>query len=125
MPLLPDLLRERRRVLDRYVATLGDAVRLIVPDHPYSGYKVVVELPGHTDRGRVKDAMAQRGIGLQSEIYELPLHHQPAISARHVGESYPGAERSCGRQICLPVYPSLDDGAVDFVAESLLEVLGG
>jgi dTDP-4-amino-4,6-dideoxygalactose transaminase len=122
--LLPEFVGERRRVLHRYAATLVGAVDLIVPDHPYSGYKALVNLPEGVDRQQVKEAMARREIYLQSEIYELPLHRQPAISDRHVGESYLGAESSCARQLCLPIYPSLSDDAVDLVARSLLEVLG-
>lgn len=122
--LMPELVGERRRVLRRYADTLAHTVDLIVPDHPCSGYKALVNLDVGVDRQQVKEAMGRREIFLQSEIYELPLHRQPAISDRHFGESYPGAERSCARQLCLPIYPSLSDDAVDFVARSLLEVLG-
>jgi dTDP-4-amino-4,6-dideoxygalactose transaminase len=114
----------RRRVADHYIQLLNDVpgVTLIRPGHDYSGYKVIVMLENSIDREELKRRMVTSDVQLAGEIYAAPLHHQPALGD-YRWQRFPGAEFSCARQICLPVYPTLDDERVLRVANTLIEQL--
>lgn len=118
----------RRDVAARYSEAframgLASHVQVVEPWHPYSGYKYVAMLPEGVSRTRVKTELASQGIHLPGEIYEVPLHLQPALADRHEGERYPGTELSCERQICLPIYPTLTAEQVEHVVHRLAEVV--
>ncbi|MEV5887124.1 DegT/DnrJ/EryC1/StrS family aminotransferase [Streptomyces sp. NPDC052020] len=122
---LPAAVAARRQVAAGYAEALKEAAagEFLLPDHPYSGYKAVVLLPPGTDRGLLKGALRERGVQPQGEVYEIPLHHQPVLRDRYAGAEFPGAERSCATQLCLPIYPSLDDKRLAYAAQVLAEAL--
>jgi dTDP-4-amino-4,6-dideoxygalactose transaminase len=109
----------RRRVADAYVEALAGVPGLVVlrPDHPYSGYKVVALLVPGIDRALLKERCAAAGVQLAGEVYAEPLHHQPVLADRYRRLDFPGAEAACARQICLPVYPTLDAARVELVVQ--------
>jgi perosamine synthetase len=121
---LDEFVSARRHVAQRYADLLAEVpgLTLLDPGHPYSGYKVVALLPDHVDRTSLKERVAADGVHLAGEVYAMPLHHQPVLDQyQHL--RMPGSEFSCARQICLPVYPTLDDARVDRVAELLVKQL--
>lgn len=87
-------------------------IRWISPWHPYSGYKAIGYLADDLDRTVVKHRMQAAGVQPAGEIYALPLHRQPVLAEEWAGHQFPGAEYSCDRQLCLPIYPSLTDPQV-------------
>lgn len=111
----------RRRIAERYRERLAGTVGLplLDPGHPYSGYKVLGYLPAGTDRAALKKAVAADGVQLAGEVYEIPLHQQPVLHDEYGRLRLPGAEFSCARQLCLPVYPTLDDARLDRVVDVL------
>jgi dTDP-4-amino-4,6-dideoxygalactose transaminase len=129
--LLKDLaadVQARREVAARYSEAfrsteLASDIEVLEPWHPYSGYKYVAMLPHGVSRSHVKTTLLEEGIHLPGEIYEVPLHLQPVLIGRHVGERYPGAELACERQVCLPIYPTLTAEEVKHVVRRLTEVV--
>lgn len=122
---LSDTVRERRRVADAYRRRLAEVsdVTPILPEHPYSGYKVPVMLPVGVDRADVKEALSARGVQAAGEVYELPLHRQPVLADEYGGLEMAGADQACSRQLCLPIYPTLDARRIDHVVSALADAL--
>jgi len=123
---LDDWVAARRRIAARYHSLLPgpSGVSVLLPDHPYSGYKVIAWLPPGVAREHLKRDLAAAGIHLPGEVYAEPLHHQPVLAKEYGHLSLPGAERACAQQICLPVYPTLDSGRVEVVADAVLSLVG-
>ena len=115
----------RREVADRYASALADHpdLTLLRPGHPYSGYKVVGLLSPGVNRDQLKERLSKAEIRLAGEVYAEPLHHQPVLEPMYRGLSFPGAERACASQICLPVYPTLGADRVDLVVRVVTEAL--
>lgn len=115
----------RRSVADAYADALADVPGLTIlrPWHPYSGYKVVCQLAPGIDRAALKMGLAAAGIQLAGEVYEEPLHHQPVLAGQYGHLHFAGAEVSCLRQVCLPVYPTLDADRLHLVASTLTQCL--
>jgi dTDP-4-amino-4,6-dideoxygalactose transaminase len=115
----------RRRVADAYADALADVpgVTVLRPWHPYSGYKVVCQLAPDIDRATLKIQLAAAGVQLAGEVYEEPLHHQPVLAEQYGQLHFPGTEIACLRQVCLPVYPTLDADRMHLVANTLTQCL--
>ncbi|MEE4596104.1 DegT/DnrJ/EryC1/StrS family aminotransferase [Streptomyces sp. DSM 41524] len=115
----------RRHWAEGYAKLLGAApgMRLVRSGHPYSGYKAIGYLRPGLDRADFKREVARAGVQLAGEVYEIPLHKQPALLDMHAGEVFPGAEMSCGRQVCLPIYPTLGEDRLERVAAAVADVL--
>jgi perosamine synthetase len=124
---LDEHVRARRRAAEAYARLLTGVVglRVLRPDHPYSGYKVIVYLAPGIDRSDLKNRVAAAGVQLAGEVYAEPLHRQPVLDERYGRLCLPGAERACSRQICLPVYPTLDPERAESVVSILLQCLPG
>jgi dTDP-4-amino-4,6-dideoxygalactose transaminase len=72
-------------------------------------------------RDRVRAGLAQRGI--QTGVhYPVPCHRQPPLR-RFAEHALPVAEQAAGELLSLPMFPHLTEGQVDYVCESLCEVL--
>jgi dTDP-4-amino-4,6-dideoxygalactose transaminase len=81
----------------------------------------VIRVP---DRDRVKQALAERGIGT-AIYYPLPLHLQPCFSNLGYREGdLPETERACREVLALPIYPELEDEQVQYVAQSVRAAVG-
>ncbi|MGW3313409.1 DegT/DnrJ/EryC1/StrS family aminotransferase [Streptomyces sp. NPDC001073] len=115
----------RREWATEYHKLLGlvPGIQMIPAGHPYSGYKVIGYLSDGLDRTSFKKAVAEAGVQLAGEVYELPLHEQPVLQAWHRGIVLPGAERSCGRQVCLPIYPTLGPARLRHVVAVVTDFL--
>lgn len=76
------------------------------------------------DRDAVQDELKSRGIGTAIH-YPRPLHLQKAFA--HLGYKsgdFPHAENACRNVLALPLFPELTDQQVDYVCESLREIVG-
>ena len=72
-------------------------------------------------RDRVRAGLAQRGI--QTGVhYPVPCHRQPPLR-RFAERPLPVAEQAAGELLSLPMFPHLTERQVDYVCESLCEVL--
>ena len=94
-------------------------------------YKYVVLLAGGDKDAVVRDdvklAMESKGIAMPGLVYDVPLHKQPAIlespSLIPYGGSLENSEWVTAHHLCLPIYLGLSEDEVDFVVESLKEIL--
>jgi dTDP-4-amino-4,6-dideoxygalactose transaminase len=93
-----------------------------IADGNWSIYnQYVVRVP---ERDRVKQALAERGIGT-AVYYPIALHLQECYkSMGHREGDFPVSEKACREVLALPVYPELPAGHAEHVAKSLLEVVG-
>jgi dTDP-4-amino-4,6-dideoxygalactose transaminase len=125
LPRLDSYVARRRELTAFYLRALADnpAFQLVEPWHPVSGYKVVGYLADGFDRADVKRRVLHHGVQLAGEIYEIPLHRQPVLAAECPGDPLPGADYSCDRQLCLPIYPTLTEDQAATVVDVLLSVL--
>jgi perosamine synthetase len=103
---LPSFLEARRQVASWYHDALRDRsdLTVLVPSGPCSWYKYIVLLPDGVEKPGVRARMAERGVHLAGEVYEVPLHRQP-VFPQWAGESFPGAEAFARRHVCLPIHP--------------------
>jgi dTDP-4-amino-4,6-dideoxygalactose transaminase len=121
---LEEFLEVRERVARRYGAALAGVDGLdplpVPPDGRTNHYKyIVVPRPG-TDRARLKKELnARYEVSLSGEVYEAPLHQQPAFESFATG-ALPVAEDLCARHICLPVHSDMTDAEADHVVGSLI-----
>ncbi|MHB8540805.1 MAG: DegT/DnrJ/EryC1/StrS family aminotransferase [Candidatus Acidiferrales bacterium] len=114
----------RKALAQRYRQGLS-AARLDMPqDDPrdecaYHLFVVYVD-----DRDSVKQQLDDRGIGTAVH-YPRPLHLQKALTnlGYHAGD-FPHAERACDRALALPFFPEMTEQQVDYVADSLTEIIG-
>jgi dTDP-4-amino-4,6-dideoxygalactose transaminase len=114
----------RCRIADLYRQRLADA-RIEMPvDEPdtqpvYHAFAVYVD-----DRDAVREKLAERGIDT-ALYYPEPLHFQKACADLGYGPgSLPATERACERALCLPISPELTIEQAEYVADSLLKIVG-
>jgi len=76
------------------------------------------------NRNSVICQLAERGIETTVH-YPRPLHLQPAYSALgYPAGTFPHSERACDHVLSLPIYPQMTTDQINYVAESVLEVVG-
>ena len=73
-------------------------------------------------RAEVISKLRMRGIGTQ--VHYIPVHQQPYYKERYGVLELPGASTYYSRCLSLPLWPGMDLKDVDFVIESLAEILG-
>ena len=75
----------------------------------------------HPERDELKIHLAANGVGTGIH-YPVPIHLQPAYLHR-LGEpaSFPVSEKTAGEILSLPLFPQLESGQVEFVAQIILD----
>src|SRR5580658_2473857 len=116
---------QRRREIAAEYRRLLDGARLEIPvDDPcdevvYHQFVIYV-----SNRNAVIAQLAERGIET-SVHYPKPVHLQPAYSSLgYPAGTFPNAERACERVLSLPLFPGMTTEQVNYVAGSVLEVVG-
>jgi dTDP-4-amino-4,6-dideoxygalactose transaminase len=114
----------RREIAREYRRILANA-RLTIPiDSPqdecvYHQFVIYVKT-----RNSVSAQLAARDVETAIH-YPKPLHLQPAYSSlAYPPCSFPQAERACEHVLSLPIYPGMNDEQVNYVGNSLLEIVG-
>lgn len=143
------LIQQRRHIAGRYDELLQDQ-ELVRPLRLSEGavssyYKYVAYIPEDVDRGELKRRMREEhGVSLTGEVYADPCHSEPiwqdftycgkprtsegcglapGCGCNERQHGYPGAERLSKHHICLPLYPGLTDGDVEYVADKLVTIV--
>src|SRR5580658_3891482 len=116
---------ERRREIAREYRRMLEDARLTIPvDDPrdecvYHQFAIYV-----SNRNAVIAQLKERGIET-SVHYPKPVHLQPAYSSLgYPAGTFPNAERACERVLSLPLFPGMTTEQVNYVAGSVLEVVG-
>ncbi|MGQ9477797.1 MAG: DegT/DnrJ/EryC1/StrS family aminotransferase [Candidatus Bipolaricaulia bacterium] len=128
---LEEILRKRERVAQMYNERLkgveGLEIPYVSPDVKMSWFVYVVRLSedySSEDRARILWGLKARGIGCSD--YFPPIHLQPFYRELGYREGdYPITERVASRTIALPFYNNLTEREVDYVVQSLKELLSG
>ncbi|MGB0034019.1 MAG: DegT/DnrJ/EryC1/StrS family aminotransferase [Candidatus Acidiferrales bacterium] len=115
---------KRREIAREYQRMLSGA-RLEMPmDDPrdesvYHQFVIYV-----SNRGAVAAQLAARGIETAVH-YPTPLHLQPAYSSLgYPPGTFPHTESACERALSLPLFPGLASEQFNFVANSVVEIVG-
>ncbi|HEY9062627.1 MAG TPA: DegT/DnrJ/EryC1/StrS family aminotransferase [Pseudobacteroides sp.] len=123
---LDEIITAREKLANKYndlMKELLPDLKIVLPSSRSSWYKYIVLLPKGVSRDAVKQAIKDRGIGLQGEVYGIPLHKQPVAKEAGFEGNFPNADDVCERHICLPIYPSLTLDQVEKVVRTLASVL--
>jgi dTDP-4-amino-4,6-dideoxygalactose transaminase len=117
LPFLPQWTDRRRRIAGRYRAQLAAGGAVQVPPecdrgHVYHLFPVLA-----TRREALQQHLHQAGVETLIH-YPVAIPRQPALAST-TPAACPIAERVCSEVLSLPMYPSLEDAAVDRVAAAV------
>jgi perosamine synthetase len=124
---MQESIRRRREVAARYDAALRN-LQVLQPlgepaDCRSNFYKYIAVLPPDIDRGWFRQQLAARHqVYLAGEVYDLPLHRQPALAEFASGARLPVAEQVCQRHVCLPIYSDMRDDEIDQVIAAITDI---
>jgi UDP-4-amino-4,6-dideoxy-N-acetyl-beta-L-altrosamine transaminase len=131
MKKLERFVSRRREIVDLYDRALADLAPVVLPParadncnpawHLYA-VRIDFEILG-ISRSEAMAQLMEKGIGTQ--VHYIPVHAQPYYRQRYGDFSLPGAESYYKRTLSLPLYPSMSDENVLYVAEELKRVVGG
>jgi UDP-4-amino-4,6-dideoxy-N-acetyl-beta-L-altrosamine transaminase len=127
---LPRFAERRRALARRYEAALAPLARLVRiaarpawSDPVLHLMSVLIDFDAAgASRAEVMAALKASGVG--SQVHYIPVHRQPYYAARYGVADLPGADAWYARCLSLPLYPAMEDGDVDRVAEALAAALG-
>lgn len=126
---LDSFIEERNKIAKKYnngLKNISKLKPLIVPKNSLSNYyKYIVFLDESINRDKLKQDLKEKyGVCLSGEVYEKPLHLQQAFKTYNYKEGdFPNAERLCAHHICLPIYQTMTDEEINYVINSLKEVI--
>lgn len=124
------LLDGRARVAARYFENLRDEEHLILPgfdeENRHAWHLFVVRVKNEqspVQRDDVIRRLAERGIG--TSVHYIPLHYHTAYKnlGRWSPGDFPVAEKIFEGAISLPIYPDMTNDEVDYVCDSLRDIL--
>ncbi|MFQ6087180.1 MAG: DegT/DnrJ/EryC1/StrS family aminotransferase [Candidatus Bathyarchaeia archaeon] len=124
---LPAFLERRRRNAQHLTEELGLVKRLTLPMEPegykHSWYLYTVRLHGsRAERDQAVEELRRRGIGA-TVYYSTPVHLMPYY--RHFAtHGLPETEKASEQVFSLPVHPGVTRQETDFIADSVIEVVG-
>ena len=124
--------RGRVRCARHYLRALAGIPHLDLPvvrgpleDHAWHLFPVVVRPGAPVDRDRCVERLAEEGIG--TSVHYRPLHRMTYYRETYRLEpgGFPGAERTWNGCFSLPIFPTLREDEMDYVAGVLRQVLEG
>jgi dTDP-4-amino-4,6-dideoxygalactose transaminase len=80
-----------------------------------------VLLPPDMDRLKFIDGV--KAAGVQTSIHYPPIHHFTYYRRRYPGVALPQTEEAAGREVTLPLYPGMDDAALETVITAVCSSL--
>jgi UDP-4-amino-4,6-dideoxy-N-acetyl-beta-L-altrosamine transaminase len=120
----------RQRLAARYDALLGELAPLVRPivrqTHcrpAWHLYSVLIDFDASPlTRGQLVRALEERGV--RTQVHYIPVHRHPYYRERYGAVALPGAEAYYRRTLSLPLFVGMDARDVDYVVETLADVLG-
>lgn len=119
---LDSFIKKRILLAERYTTLLRKYPDLILPDYDRNEmspvfYRYIVKVPGR-DVERVRSIMKEKGIFCGRAVLQ-PLHRLLGLSC----ERYPNSEKLAQDVISLPIYPSLSEEDVEYIAGEFINTL--
>ncbi len=121
---------QRQRCAEYYFERLSDLRTIDLPvnrtksdDHSWHLYPVVLNDRCHIERNSAITALTEKGIG--TSVHYKPLHRMTYYrqTYRLNPDDFPNAERMWKGNISLPIFPTMSEAQLDYVVESLKELL--
>ncbi|MBK8008140.1 MAG: UDP-4-amino-4,6-dideoxy-N-acetyl-beta-L-altrosamine transaminase [Rhizobiales bacterium] len=117
---------EIARLYDRLLAPLAPALKPAPRGNDPHGlhlYAVLIDFEQlGTTRSKFMNALRAANIGTQ--VHYFPVHRQPYYRDRYGERTLPGADAYYSRCLSIPLYPSMTDEDVSFVASTLSKLCG-
>jgi UDP-4-amino-4,6-dideoxy-N-acetyl-beta-L-altrosamine transaminase len=119
----------RLRLAARYDARLSELAPLVKPiaRQPHCRaawhlYSVLIDFAASPlSRGQLVRALEERGV--RSQVHYIPVHRHPYYRERYGEMALPGAEAYYRRTLSLPLFVGMDEQDVDYVVDTLAELL--
>ena len=124
----PKILERRKQIIETYdkelLSDIIDALKHYGNDYSSSGHLYLLRLLGRDEnyRNKVIEKMAEKGIATNVHYKPLPMH----TAYKNLGfniKDYPNAFEMYKNEITLPLHTLLTDEQVEYVIESLKEVI--
>ena len=120
-----EFMRRRQEIAKLYDEELKDVpdIKIIHPetDSIHNYFKYIIVLP-NLNRAIIHKALEEHGIQPSGYVYEVPLHKQPVFPEAH-NISLPNTEFLSAHHICLPIFYSMADEQVRYVASTFKKIL--
>ena len=122
------ILERRKQIIKMYDSALNkcniDTLKHYGDDFSSSGHLYLVRLIGKDEayRNKIIEKMAQKDIATNVHFKPLPMHTAYKRLGFHI-KDYPNAFDMYKNEITLPLYQQLTNEQVEYVAESLKEVM--
>ena len=129
---LDEICRKKKAILEQYHARLDSVGEIrfisVTPGSSYVPFRIAV----YAQRAHELMAFLETK-GVQSRTFFYPLHKQPAFEpltdcADYGGSlddtDFPGAISAYENGVCLPSYPALPDGDIEYVCDGIEEFYG-
>ncbi|RKY28906.1 MAG: UDP-4-amino-4,6-dideoxy-N-acetyl-beta-L-altrosamine transaminase [Planctomycetota bacterium] len=123
---LPDFLKKRSSIADKYLEKLGDVAAIMLPrcgtDCVHAWHLFVIRLRLEMlriNRDEFFARLCERGIG--ANVHYIPVHLHPYYRRRfgYAPGDFPAAEAASAAAITLPLFPGMADEDVARVAETV------
>jgi dTDP-4-amino-4,6-dideoxygalactose transaminase len=120
---LPEIVRRRRALAQRYLARLAEIPGIGLPQEPAwarsNWQSFCVRLPRGSDQRRVMQRMLDRGVSTRRGI--MCIHREPAYADLELRWPLPHSEAAQESAIILPLFPQMTDALQDRVIGVLRE----
>jgi dTDP-4-amino-4,6-dideoxygalactose transaminase len=129
---LPEFLRVRRTLAERYFDAFATDPACVLPPHPHSGdgqswnmWSVLLPLSRLArDRRQLRDSLEARGVGTGVSYEAL---HLSTLGRAHGGREgqFPNAERVARETVTLPLHAAMSAADVDRVCGAVADIIAG
>ena len=125
---LPAFVAKRRAHAKRLTKILEKTDKLRLPQEPkgfqHSWYLYTVRLVNGTlsERNRILEELKKKGIGAEA-YYVNPVHLMPYYLNSFGATKLPETEKTAKQVFSLPIHPGVTEEQVDYIGETLLQLL--
>lgn len=119
----------RRKLAKEYGKLLTDIPQIQLPcerpyaKHNYYKYPCLVQPNSPLSSDKMKKELADRGVLCGMGVFWPPLNRTTFYKRFASARGYPVADQVLKRQLCLPMYSSMTERDIDYVAEQIESVL--
>ncbi|WP_367913177.1 DegT/DnrJ/EryC1/StrS family aminotransferase [Leadbetterella sp. DM7] len=123
MRIYPELLKERKRIFDKYNAAFSNEQWAIVPpsvvkgkESSYHIYALRIKDINEEQRDKIIEEIAKAGVAVNVHFIPMPMLTFFKEKGYKI-DDYPQAYNNYKGEISLPIYPQLTDSQVDYIIE--------
>jgi dTDP-4-amino-4,6-dideoxygalactose transaminase len=121
---------ERQNIAEYYYKSLSDIASIDLPvcnvkmgEHAWHLFPINLRDNAKLTRNQFIETMSEYGIG--TSVHYKPLHQMTYYKHRYklVPSDYPNAESTWMRNVSLPIYPYMDQEDMNYIQETIHEIL--